>query len=428
MFNQLNIDSPFYINNNFDFSSDSESDSDNDFDMSALNQIHTSGSTIHKSLIKFFNDNPIPEDVFNKNLKTLEILFNAKVELWTAYSDAVNNYSNDATEEERLKFAIEIGNAAVKIRQANEQTKLTVITEGVKEVTIAGLTAEEIIQLKELHELVIAKMQGTGQKGNAERANKMVEEFKSDMEFAKIDNTFPSKWIKNHGVWKCVQHELQAGRNLDYSEDDEGALDLEAWKKVVEIFNNHKDDAPPQTGTTLQGASNKFAVDVYCATINRYKNKIPVGQQSWAHFKMLLQKVSAHQNKSSIKKSEWLLFIAANENCKPFFVGIDEGNSLYDNPGKLTKARLFACSASVFPAPEPLALFGVKDRLSKIPKMIAAIYEVEKKFNIIDKNKGTTSNSEHLCHLLLTLGSQHAYVWNRNHISHSIREITFNLN
>lgn len=138
--------------------------------------------------------------------------------------------------------------------------------------------------------------------------------------------------------------------------------------------------------------------------------------------------VAAFLNKSSIGKTEWLSFVRANEWYKPFFAGIEEANFLYENPGKLSRARLFACTSSLFLTPEPLALFGVKDRLATIPKMIAKIYETEKKFNIVDKQKGTTSTSEHLCHLLLTIGGNNAYVWNRNKIPKSIRETKFHLN
>lgn len=427
MCNRLNVDSPFYINNNFDFTS-SESDTDEEFEMSALNQIHTAGSSIHKDLIAFFDTNAVPDSKYEENTKTLKAMYNADEELWTKYKDAVSAYSNDATEAERLACAIKIGEAAIAIRSKNDDSKMTIITEGTAEVTIAGLGPEEITNLKELQTLVLAKMQGTGEKGSAEKANQMVKEFKNDMELAKIDNTFPSRWIRNHGVWKCVQHEQQSGRQLVYTEADAGAVDPAGWKKVVEEFNKHKDDAIPQQNTTLANASNKFAVDVYCATINRYRVNMTPAAQSWAHFLRSMQLVSAFLRKSSIKKTEWLAFIRSNEAYKPFFAGIEEANYLYDNPGKLTRARLFACASSVFKAPEPLALFGVQNRLAVIPKMIAKIYVTEKKFNIIDKQKGTTSTSEHLFHLLLTLGSTNAYVWNRNKIPKSIRETKFNLN
>lgn len=268
-------------------------------------------------------------------------------------------------------------------------------------------------------------MQGTGQKGSAEKANQMVKEFKSGMELAKIDNTFPTRWIKNHGVWKCVEHEKQHGRILNYTDNDTGILDREAWKKMVAEFNTHINDAIPQQNSALANASNKFAVDVYCATINRYKTTIATASQSWEHFLKGMRILSAFLQKSSIKKSEWLAFIRSNEEYKKFFAGIEEANFLYDNPGKLTRARLFACASSVFKAPEPLAMFGVENRLGLIPKMICTIYMIEKKFNIIDQQKGTSSTSEHLCHLLLTLGGNNAYVWNRNHIPNE-NKIDFN--
>lgn len=427
MFNVLDVDNPFYINNNFDFSSDSDSETD-DIEMSAANSIHTAGSSTHKELIQFFKVNKINDNTYEENQKTIKSLFDAGEPLWKAYKDSVTAYSNDDTEEIRLQKAKNIGAAAVKLRESQDDSRLTIIRESTKEVTISGLTAAEIANLKELHELVLLKMQGSGQKGSAEKANQMVREFKDDMELAKIDNTFPSKWIKNHGVWKCVQHELQKGRKLEYTVDDNGVLDKDKWTLVVAEFNKHKDDAIPAQGSGLANASNKFAVDVYCAAINRYKSTIKQQDQSKDNFLILMKMVSAFLNKSSIKKTEWLHFIKANSNYKAFFNGLDEANYLYDNPGKLTRARLFACASSLYSAPEPLSLFGVENRLAIIPKMIARIYEIEKKFNIIDKQKGTTSTSEHLCHLLLTLGSNNPYVYNRNEIPSSIRDTKFNLN
>lgn len=199
-------------------------------------------------------------------------------------------------------------------------------------------------------------------------------------------------------------------------------------KKVVDEFRKHKDDPIPQQNAALAYASNKFAVDVYCATINRYKNNIKSQVQTVDDFLTLMRIIAAFLNKSSIKKTEWLHFVKANSNYKAFFTGLEEANFLYDNPGKLTRARLFACASSLYKAPEPLALFGVNNRLALIPKMIAKIYDTEVKFNIIDKQKGNTSTSEHLCHLLMTLGGNNAYVWNRNMIPKSIRDTKFNLN
>lgn len=427
MFNVLDIDNPFYINNNFDFSSDSDSESD-DIEMSAANMIHTAGSSTHKELIQFFKLNKISENTFDANQKTIKSLFDASEGLWKVYKDSITAYSNDDTEEMRLTKAKAIGAAAVKLRESQDDSRLTIIRASTKEVTIAGLSAAEIVSLKELHDLVLLKMQGNGQKGNAEKANQMVREFKDDMELAKTDNTFPAKWIKNHGIWKCVQHEAQHGRNLEYTVDDAGVLNKEKWALVVAEFNKHKDDAVPAQGTGLANASNKFAVDVYCAAINRYKATVALKDQSKENFLDLMKMVSAFLNKSSIKKSEWLHFIKANSDYKSFLSGLDEANYLYDNPGKLTRARLYACASSLYSAPEPLSLFGVENRLAIIPKMIAKIYEIEKKFNVIDKQKGTTSTSEHLCHLLLTLGSNNPYVYNRNEIPSSIRDTKFHSN
>lgn len=398
--------------------------------MSAITQIHTAGSSIHKALIKFFDNHPIPETTLQANRTVLKALYEVSGDLWKAYADAVSDFSNDASDEERLKQATKIGQAALAIRTANNATKHTVITENQVEVTIAGLTADEIKSLKELHELVLAKMQASGEKGGAENANQMVAAFKQDMECAKIDNTFPYKWIKNHGVWKCCQHEKQKGGEIVYSADDPSVKEAnrEAWKKVVEEFNKHKDDAIPQKSSLLAGASNKFSVDIYCATINRYRNVIPENERSWEDLLNALEVLSGFMGKSSIKKQDWLHFLGRNTKYKKFFSDLDESNFLYDNPGKLTKARLFACVSSVHKAPDSLALFGVNNRLEMIPKMIAKIYDIEKENNIIDKAKGTTSTSEHLCHVLLTLGATNSYVHHRNQIPKSIREVKFNLN
>lgn len=426
MFNQLDIKSPFYTHNSFDFESES---SDSDFEeMSVINQIHTAGSNIHKGLVEFFQQNPIPAGTYTDNQTVLKALYEADENLWKAYGDAVTAYSNEKTTDQRLADANVISAAAIAIRSANANTKLTIISTGQAAVTLTGLTAAEIASLNALHQVVVTKMTGSAGTGNAEKAAKMVEDFKSDMEKAKIDNCFPERWANRHGVWKCVQHELQKGRALDYDENDPTARDKEAWKNVVKRFKECKMDAIIQPNETLANASNKFAVDVYCAAINRYRMTTQEDKRSFDDFKTILEIVAAWLGKTSIKKSEWQNLVRVNKKYKQFLDRLDEANTLYDNPGKLTRARLFACASSVFAAPEPLAMFGVSSRLEKIPKMIVKIYDIEVTAGLIDVRRGTTSTSEHLLHLLLTLSSANAYVWNRNSIPTSIRQTTFHLN
>lgn len=361
-----------------------------------MNQIHTATSQVHKSLIEFFKNHPLPAETYTGNKIVIQKMYEADEDLWKAYETAVSAYSNDQTEEQRLDAAKAIGTAAIKIREYSDETKMTIIRNGQASVTIGGLTAAEIMSLRALHTIVTTKMTGGQNTGNAEKAAKMVDDFKSDMEHAKKDNTFPMRWTANNGVWRCVEHEKQKGRILTYTDGDAGVIDREAWKEVVVKFNHYKNDAVAQPGMALANASNKFAVDVYCAAINRYRKTTLEKDRNFPHFYRAMEILAAWLNKTSIKKSEWLTFMASNKAYKAFFDRLDEANTLYDNPGKLTRSRAFACASSLFPAPEPLALFGVSNRMDLIPKMIVQIYDLETRANIIDVRKGTTSTSEHL--------------------------------
>lgn len=317
-----------------------------------------------------------------------------------------------------------IGKAAIAIRNSSDVTKPTVITQHQAEVTINGLTADEITSLRELEELMKSKMTGTGKKGTAQEADNMLTRFMADMENAKVAGFILQKWISDHRIWKCCQHYLQKNKSeLKFDKIDNN----EVWNKVVDEFiNKFKEDAAPSTGSSFAGASNKFAVDVYCAAIARFKAKLP--NMTVDDFFKAMEIVSAFLKMSSISKVNWASMIIANSKFKLFFSQLDEANQLYDNPGKITRPRLYACASSLFPAYEPLALFGVESRMAKIPKIIAAIYTIEKEKKVISEMYKSTSTSEHLIHLLLALGSTYPYVYNRNAIEGSVRNTAFNLN
>lgn len=141
-----------------------------------------------------------------------------------------------------------------------------------------------------------------------------------------------------------------------------------------------------------------------------------------------MQKISDFLKMSSISKINWVKLVAVQTKFESFLGNLDEANQLYDNPGKITRPRLFACASSLYPAYEPLAVFGVANRLATVPKMIALIYKIEKEKGSLSTIAKTTRTSEHLVHLLLTLGAQYPYVYNRNGISKSVRDVHFNLN
>lgn len=163
MFTRIDVSNPFYLRNNFDFSSSSDSESDCET-MTEQGSAQKAGSLIHHALKDFFTVNPIPQTFFDSNWKTIEILFAADAALWKAYKDAVTAYSNDDTIEARIVKATAIGNAATAIRDSNADTKATIIRTHNPSVEIANLSIDEIAKLKELHVLVLAKMTGEGKK------------------------------------------------------------------------------------------------------------------------------------------------------------------------------------------------------------------------------------------------------------------------
>lgn len=422
MFTKINVNHQFYLKNHFYLNS--ESDSDEDFlIMSNTTNQSTAASKIHKELGKFFEKNPIPDETYTENINVIKALFSAEEHLWNQYREAVAQYSNDDTDEMRLQKAIAIGKAATALRNSNDDLKATVIHENQPEVTISGLSVEEVTNLKELEKLLRTKMSGQGKKGNAEQANEMLKEFLNDMEKAKLTGSLSDKWTQHNRIWKCCQHYKQKndGLELTYAKTND-----DLWNKVVDDFNKRKLEPAPTAGNTLSGAANKFSVDVYCATISQFKHKLPsLNIDDFLHGMRI---VSAFLQCSSIKRGHWSKIVVIQEKYRPFFGSIDEVSDLYDNPGKITRPRLFACAASLYKASEPLALFGVQNRLASIPKMIALIYRIEKEKGCISNEQRTSSTSEHLLHVLLTLGSKHQYVHNRNNIKGSVREVKFHLN
>lgn len=231
---------------------------------------------------------------------------------------------------------------------------------------------------------------------------------------------FPHKWAQKQRVWK--------GKTININKNSVGNGEDAAWNALINEMEELKKDISPAKDAAPLGMSNKFAVDVFACTINHFKRTMPETQRGLPVFLRIMDAVAGYTCQSSISAAQWGRFVNAHADWQPFFRDIGAGNTLYDNPAKMTKARLFSCAALLYKGIEPTCLFGVGDHSTKIPKMISIIYKLETDYHEISPDVGHTSNSEHLLHLLLSLGAEHTYAWNRNHIPHSVRNVTFEVN
>lgn len=205
MFTTYNVASPFYLTNNFDYTSDSESDEDI-YIMSNITKQSTAASKVHHALKVFFQANQIPAAIYAENQTTVRTLFGADQALWAEYKKAESEYKNDGTDKQRLDCANAISSAAIKIRQSNSVTAMTVTSVHTPIVHLQGLSLQEVEDLNELHKLMIAKMQGEGKSGNAGMADQMLVDFMDDMELAKKSGMLADKWYQSHRMWKMSEH------------------------------------------------------------------------------------------------------------------------------------------------------------------------------------------------------------------------------
>lgn len=435
MFAGININDPFYTQNNFSYSS-SDSDSESDFEYEynmATNATNTAkaGSAIHTELRKLVEAKPPSQDYFENNKKAFKAMFGVPAALWAAYKTASDNYDpNEADTDKLLAAAKNIGSAAIAIRKAGVDSAASILTAHNPMVNITGVTADESAALVELHALVLKKMtDGTQQAGNALDADKMLDDFIHDMKLAKESGTYPEKWSKNARTWKCLEHAKQKNRSQEVDIAKWTAVDGKQaeFAKFIEKFNEYKDIKPPNSEVQRVAMSNKFSIDVFAVVINKFKSAMgEEATNTFDHLMYVLGRVSLFMRGTSISKTAWAREIAS-EFCAPYkpFLTELESNILFENPAKMTKGRLFSCVATMFPAPDPTILFSTYEKGAEVPKLLAKIYGIEKKFGEVGPMKNETSTSEHLMHLLCTLGANYSYAYNRNSIDGSIRSVKF---
>lgn len=410
-----------YLSNTSFYSSDSDTDSDDN--MATTVKRNTCSSKIHKKLSVFFTTNPVGANVYADNLRCFSAMYNVDPTLWTNYKTAKAAFSATSTLEERLNSAIAIGDAAVTIRTAAGMA-MTVVTTSNTSVTLSGLNAPEIASLNELLTLLHKKMVvGGSAPAKAGDPKDMVNGFIHDMMIAKDIGSLPQKYYKPHKVWAIYQC---AGQKKITMPDWEKSTDL-AWNKIVDDIAKLSEDAKADTTGASLNMANKFAIDTFCVVINHYLDTMPENGRSLADLTKILSKVARFTQATSVSSLAWNNFIKAQPLHKSFLASLTDGNLLYDNPGKLTKGRLMACAGCLYMSYDETAVFGTSNKTTNVPKLIAEIYNLEKESDEISPDSGVTSTSEHMLHLLLCLGENYTYAYNRNKIPHSVRNTKFQI-
>lgn len=404
-----------------DFDSDSDSDYSEESKMSNLTKaVDTCASKIHHAFVDFFKSHAVDGLYFETNQNIVKTVFACDAALWTEYERARAEFKNEGTLEERAKLASVIGDAAVAIRKSSTLTASSVITANLPIVKIDGLTADEINNIKTLHTLLIAKMSANG-KGSAKQGDtdQMLKDFKNDLSLISKTKCLSPSWFEKFRIWKVEQIAISKKSPIDWPTDSDDPIVAALIKRI----NEAKEIAPPNQDGEMANVANKFAVDSIICTINHYKTKVKSGKVE--DFLSLMESIAAFTRSIKVGKIAWLKFVSNFPVEAAFFNDITTGNVLYDNPGKLTKQRLISCAACLFESAEPTAMFGNTNTTVKIPQMISKVYAIEVKYNVISKEPDTTSTCEHLLHLLLALGSNYSYAFNRNHIPNSVRNVKF---
>lgn len=415
-------DSPVESEDSYSSSDDSECGGE----MTTQQQSNACGSKTHKVLTKFFSESPVDETTFITNLVTIKTLYEVDDALWAKYQTACGNFKVTDSMAEKITKASAIADAAKEIRTKENITAPTVIVNNHPEVKIENLSQDEIKSLKSLHTVLTAKLTGsTGENKtkNPGAALEMARDFINDMKIISSTKILPTKWLVNNRIWKCFEVAKANNLQIVLPQRVQGEDPI---NDIVDLIEKHKIDEPAkQSDKPTVAFANKFSVDPVVCVISHYKKSIKKGDQSYDDFIELMNMVAAFTRMSSISVNSWFNFTRANKKYTSFWDGITLNNVLYDNPGKMTKARLFSCAGLVTHAYVETAAFGCQNVMSKIPKLICSIYKLDQEYNQIGTDKGTTSTSEHLLHLLLSLGGQFSYICNRNFIPKSVRDVKF---
>lgn len=378
-------------------------------------------SKIHRAVKRFSTANPPNQAVITANVVAFSNVFASAPALWVAYATASKGWDSSATFENQITQATAIANAATALRAAAPGTIKT--TANVS-VNVASASAPSVVLLAELHRLVISKMTGNSNAPSAGAAE-MFEDFKSDLTGSLVSGMIPESWYKNQKIWKMCKYAEDNQQLLPEITEDKPERCLAsaaAWAAFYTKFNRVKQMAPTANAARV-GGSNKFAVDSWVCTIAHFK-KI---QEAVTVEKVLtiLTQVSNFTNMSRIGILEWNAFCQTLGGDSQFVTSVATGEGLYDNPAKMTRARLFACAATVSQSSDPTSIFALPNVSEIAMNLLAEIYKIEKDGGIIKPTRNTTSTSEHLMHLLLTLGNGNGYWMNRNNIPTSARAVNF---
>lgn len=407
---------PDYICGTSFYSSDSGDDSED------MADDKTCASKVHRKISEFFKKNPVSDEEYTQNGLVFEAMYGVNQNLWKNYDDAQKQFKNTGTEDEKMNAVIAIGDAAVAIREA-AKVGHTVIQKNFPSVTLKKMTAQEVELLAELNMLLKTKMIISGKPAEPQGDPvQMVNDFIHDLTVAKVTGVMPIKYEKNHRIWalfQCAeQNDIDLDKHLELTNDED-------WNAVVKQIRARSTEAKANIAERTRTMANKYAVDVFAATINHYKRTVEESEQSLEGLKQCLRKLATFTTSTSVDRVSWDRMLPRFKE-HDFVQGLNNGNSLYDNPGKLTKARLISCAGCLFKSYDPTAIFCTKLATTSVPKLIVEIFQLEKQYKVINVLPSTTSTSEHLLHLLFCLGDDYTYMYNRNKIPSSVRNTTFN--
>nr|QPZ88456.1 putative nucleoprotein [Soybean thrips negative-stranded RNA virus 2] len=401
--------------------SDSESDESDmgDSENSALS------SRIHKLCLEYCEDNTLPDSYYERNLRDFTALFNNRAALWNAYRQEADNYVPTAPLPARIQQAIAIARAAVELRGVIPETILTTMASS---VTVNEINPQDSADLLELCNFVKAKMTKTGQQGTevAGNSEKMFKEYQREIRQAAVTGVISDTWFTKNRIWKMKQFAEMSGKEFPQlaSRAPEG-MTVNNWNQLKKKIKDAEGSAPPNHEERSEATqyANKFAVDSWCCVVNLFKKARPECTANEAT--TLLRKVAYFTLSERIGSKKWIQFL---ENLpapeSTMLRNLDALTSIFDNPAKCNKSRLFSCAATLYPGVDPTRVFAKAVGTVEL-SLMASIYRLEKDAGAILPDPARTSTSEHLMHLLLVLGQAHDYSKNRNALNKSAITVEF---
>lgn len=402
-----------------------------------VNQIKKASSDIHRLLRSFQIAHPSPSPVLAANLGLFGQLMGAgaTAEMWGDLAAARDAFDITLEFADKIPLAQAVSDAYIALRNG-AGLQDTIIANNMVNVSLSGVTAANSLLLVELEDLVKRKMSGrmNAPAQNVAASAQMVNDLVADLNLAMETGDLPGNYFRNNRLWKI--HQAAARLNpavliqaLPGVKPPDCPRSDAQWTTFVQRYNTEVARAP-EGGVVgagqFAGASNKFAVDVWCCFIMHCKtinNNVTLETML-----QILRDIANYTRQSRIGGLEWNRMVTRMGVNSAYIAGLNARFTLWDNPAKLTKNRLMACAATLFHSADSTFIFSVPQMSTLSSGLIASIYKIEKDAGLVIESKAETSTSEHLMHLLLVMGTDNGFWMNRNQIPGSARQVTFTIN